>query len=142
MATPVPLDKPVTLDFQSLTPVAKPKKTWGPIAPVKAQPIVTKRPETTVKPTPQKTAGKTGKSTTTPNTISMSCMNGLVVDKNDEVMNLLQSTSRTMQAAKKVGCLTWYLGQTAPSQPATQPVIDFSNLPTLGSAVKSKGRKK
>lgn len=109
MAAPVPLDKPVTLDFQSLTPVSKPKKTWGPIAPVKAQPIVTKRPETTVKPAPPKTVGKNGKSTATPTTISTSCMNDLVVDKNDEVMNLLQSTSRTMQAAKKVGELTWCL---------------------------------
>ena len=31
MPTPTKLEKPVALDFQSLEPIQKPRKTWGPI---------------------------------------------------------------------------------------------------------------
>ena len=91
---PVPLDKPIPLDL--LTPVTKPKKTWGPIAQVNAQPIDLQQFES--KSTAKKTQAVLAKKTTSNQEVNRDDC----IDKDAEVESLLNSASKAMDNAKKV----------------------------------------
>ena len=93
---PVPLDKPIPLDLQTLTPVTKPKKTWGPIAQVNAQPIDLQQFES--KSTAKKTQTVLAKKTTSNQEVNRDDC----IDKDAEVESLLNSASKAMDNAKKV----------------------------------------
>ena len=85
---PVPLDKPIPLDLQTLTPVTKPKKTWGPIAQVNAQPIDLQQFES--KSTAKKTQAVSAKKTTSNQEVNRDDC----IDKDAEVESLLNSASK------------------------------------------------
>ena len=125
---PLSFEKPVVLDIHTLEPVAKPKKTWGSIPQVKPQPLNLHSKSTT----PVKSKGTTGPAGPTGPTApieSRGCERGLEVDKSDEAKLLLQQMDETVHAARKNTAQT------------SKPVLDFASLPTLGSAMKAKGKK-